>query len=156
MSLVKAEEDLKKKGMLDRIIHLAASTATVAEAAEALGVEPGMIAKTLSFLQEEKPVLILTEGTAKIDNRKYKDTFHIKAKMIPFEEVETQVGHAPGGVCPFGAKPEVRVYTDVSLDRFDIVYPACGDAASGVRLTPDELFRAAGALSRVDVTKPRI
>ena len=98
MSLVKAEEDLKKKGMLDRVIHLAASTATVAEAAEALGVEPGMIAKTLSFLQEEKPVLILTEGTAKIDNRKYKDTFHIKAKMIPFEEVETQVGHAPGGV----------------------------------------------------------
>ena len=99
MSLVKAEEDLKKKGMLDRVIHLAASTAPVAEAAEALGVEPGMIAKTLSFLQEEKPVLILTEGTAKIDNRKYKDTFHIKAKMIPFEEVETQVGHAPGGVC---------------------------------------------------------
>lgn len=100
MSLVKAEEDLKKKGMLDRVIHLAASTATVAEAAEALGVEPGMIAKTLSFLQEEKPVLILTEGTAKIDNRKYKDTFHIKAKMIPFEEVETQVGHAPGRRLP--------------------------------------------------------
>ena len=70
--------------------------------------------------------------------------------------MEALVGHAPGGVCPFGAKPEVRVYTDVSLDRFDIVYPACGDAASGVRLTPDELFRAAGALSRVDVTKPRI
>lgn len=100
MSLVKAEEDLKKKGWLDRVIHLAASTATVAEAAEALGVEPGMIAKTLSFLQEEKPVLILTEGTAKIDNRKYKDTFHIKAKMIPFEEVETQVGHAPGRRLP--------------------------------------------------------
>ena len=100
MSLVKAEEDLKKKGMLDRVIHLAASTATVAEAAEALGVEPGMIAKTLSFLQEEKPVLILTEGTAKIDNRKYKDTFHIKAKMIPFEEVETQVGHAPAASAP--------------------------------------------------------
>ena len=109
MSLVKAEEDLKKKGMLDRVIHLAASTATVAEAAEALGVEPGMIAKTLSFLQEEKPVLILTEGTAKIDNRKYKDTFHIKAKMLPFEEVETQVGHAPGGVCPFGINEKVIV-----------------------------------------------
>ena len=114
MSLVKAEEDLKKKGMLDRVIHLAASTATVAEAAEALGVEPGMIAKTLSFLQEEKPVLILTEGTAKIDNRKYKDTFHIKAKMIPFEEVETQVGHAPGGVCPFGINENVIVYLDES------------------------------------------
>lgn len=91
-----------------------------------------------------------------VDNRKFRDTFHSKAKMIPGDQVEALVGHAPGGVCPFGAKPEVSVYTDVSLDRFDIVYPACGDAASGVRLTPDELFRAAGALSRVDVTKPRI
>lgn len=100
MSLVKAEEDLKKKGMLESRNPSGSFHGDGAEAAEALGVEPGMIAKTLSFLQEEKPVLILTEGTAKIDNRKYKDTFHIKAKMIPFEEVETQVGHAPGRRLP--------------------------------------------------------
>ena len=153
MSLVKAEEDLKKKGMLYRVIHLAASTATVAEAAEALGVEPGMIAKTLSFLQEEKPVLILTEGTAKIDNRKYKDTFHIKAKMIPFEEVETQVGHAPGGVCPFGINENVTVYLDESLRQFETVYPAAGDDHSAVKLTVDELEKIAGATGWVDVCK---
>ena len=153
MSLVKAEEDLKKEGMLDRVIHLAASTATVAEAAEALGVEPGMIAKTLSFLQEEKPVLILTEGTAKIDNRKYKDTFHIKAKMIPFEEVETQVGHAPGGVCPFGINENVIVYLDESLRQFENVYPAAGDDHSAVKLTVDELEKIAGATGWVDVCK---
>ncbi|MFQ9396018.1 MAG: YbaK/EbsC family protein [Lachnospiraceae bacterium] len=139
--------------MLDRVIHLAASTATVAEAAEALGVEPGMIAKTLSFLQEEKPVLILTEGTAKIDNRKYKDTFHIKAKMIPFEEVETQVGHAPGGVCPFGINENVIVYLDESLRQFENVYPAAGDDHSAVKLTVDELEKIAGATGWVDVCK---
>ena len=125
----------------------------MAEAAEALGVEPGMIAKTLSFLQEEKPVLILTEGTAKIDNRKYKDTFHIKAKMIPFEEVETQVGHAPGGVCPFGINENVIVYLDESLRQFENVYPAAGDDHSAVKLTVDELEKIAGATGWVDVCK---
>ena len=156
MSLVKAEEDLKKKGMLDRVIHLAASTATVAEAAEALGVEPGMIAKTLSFLQEEKPVLILTEGTAKIDNRKYKDTFHTKAKMIPFGEVETQVGHAPGGVCPFGIHENVEVYLDESLKQFTTVYPAAGNDHSAVRLTIPELEQVANARGWVDVCKEAV
>ena len=100
MSLVKAEKYLQEKGFLDHVIELEASTATVAEAAAALGAEEGMIAKTMSFLQGEQPVLILTEGTAKVDNRKYKDTFHVKAKMIPFGEVEEKIGHAPGGVCP--------------------------------------------------------
>ena len=112
-----------------------------------------MIAKTLSFLQEEKPVLILTEGTAKIDNRKYKDTFHIKAKMIPFEEVETQVGHAPGGVCPFGINENVIVYLDESLRQFENVYPAAGDDHSAVKLTVDELEKIAGATGWVDVCK---
>ena len=153
MSLVKAEEDLKKKGMLDRVIHLAASTATVAEAAEALGVEPGMIAKTLSFLQEEKPVLILTEGTAKIDNRKYKDTFHVKAKMIPFDEVEQHIGHAPGGVCPFGINEGVEVYLDESLRQFEVVYPAAGNDHSAVKLTIPELEEVAVAQGWVDVCK---
>ena len=112
-----------------------------------------MIAKTLSFLQEEKPVLILTEGTAKIDNRKYKDTFHIKAKMIPFEEVETQVGHAPGGVCPFGINENVIVYLDESLRQFENVSPAAGDDHSAVKLTVDELEKIAGATGWVDVCK---
>lgn len=110
MSLEKAESYLKKAGFLDHVIELKESTATVALAAEALGVEPGMIAKTMSFLQGEQPVLILTEGTAKVDNRKYKDTFHVKAKMIPFEQVEEVTGHAPGGVCPFGIKDGIEVY----------------------------------------------
>lgn len=102
MSIEKAKACLSALGYADHIIELAASTATVAEAAQALGVQPGMIAKTMSFLQGDKAVLILTEGTAKVDNRKYKDTFRTKAKMIPFEDVERLIGHAPGGVCPFG------------------------------------------------------
>ena len=100
------------------------SSATVAEAAHALGVEPASIAKTLSVLQGEKPVLIVTEGTAKLDNHKYKSLFHIKAKMIPYDEVEAYVGHAPGGVCPFGVNEGVAVYLDESLRKFDTVYPA--------------------------------
>ena len=153
MSRERAERDLEKKGMLDRVIRLSDSTATVAEAAAALGVEPGMIAKTMSFLQEEQPVLILTEGTAKIDNRKYKDTFHIKAKMIPFEDVEHYIGHAPGGVCPFGIEDGVTVYLDESLRQFETVYPAAGDDHSAVRLSVEELEQIAGAKGWVDVCK---
>lgn len=101
MSLEKAKNYLEQVGFIDHLIELEAYTATVAEAAAALGVEPGMIAKTMSFIQGDKPVLILAEGTSRIDNRKYKDTFHTKAKMIPFDDVESLIGHAPGGVCPF-------------------------------------------------------
>lgn len=153
MSLEKAEKYLEEKGMRDRLIQLKESTATVVQAAEALGVEPGMIAKTMSFLQNEQPVLILTEGTARIDNRKYKDTFHMKARMIPFEEVEHWIGHAPGGVCPFGVKEGVTVYLDESLRRFATVYPAAGDDHSAVRLSVDELEQIAGAKGWVDVCK---
>ena len=156
MSFDVAYAHLEKLGLADRVHTFTESTATVALAAAQLGCEPARIAKSMAFLTDEGPILVLAAGDVKVDNRKFRDTFHSKAKMIPGDQLEALVGHAPGGVCPFGAKPEVRVYTDVSLDRFDIVYPACGDAASGVRLTPDELFHAAGALSRVDVTKPRI
>ena len=135
------------------MIELAASTATVTEAAAALQVEPGMIAKTMSFLQGNKPVLILTEGTAKVDNRKYKDTFHIKAKMIPFEEVEDIIGHAPGGVCPFGVKEGIKVYLDESLKRFDTVYPAAGNDHSAVRLTIEDLENAVDSEGWIDVCK---
>ena len=153
MSLVKAEKYLEGKGFLDHVIELEASTATVAEAAAALGVEKGMIAKTMSFLQGEEPVLILTEGTAKVDNRKYKDTFHVKAKMIPFDEVEEKIGHAPGGVCPFGINEGVEVYLDESLKRFETVYPAAGNDHSAVKLTIPELEQIAGARGWVDVCK---
>ena len=153
MSLEKAERYLEHKGMLDRVIRLKESTATVAEAAEALGVEPGMIAKTMSFLQDGQAVLILTEGTARIDNRKYKDAFHMKAKMIPFEEVDQWIGHVPGGVCPFGIRDGVEVYLDESLRQFETVYPAAGDDHSAVRLSVDELEQIAGAKGWVDVCK---
>ncbi len=153
MSLEKAENYLKEAGVLDHVIELKESTATVALAAEALGVEPGMIAKTMSFLQGEQPVLILTEGTAKVDNRKYKDTFHVKAKMIPFEQVEEVTGHAPGGVCPFGIKDGIEVYLDESLKRFETVYPAAGDDHSAVRLTIPELEEVSGAKGWVDVCR---
>ena len=153
MSLEKAKADLEQKGFLDHVIELKESTATVAEAAEALDVKPGMIAKTMSFLQGEKAVLILTEGTAKVDNHKYKDTFHVKAKMIPFGEVEEYIGHAPGGVCPFGIKEGITVYQDESLKRFETVYPAAGNDHSAVRLTIAELEDVAGACGWIDVCK---
>ena len=153
MSLAKAKKYLEGKGYVDHIIELEDSSATVELAAQALGVEPGMIAKTLSFLIGDTPILILTEGTARIDNHKYKDTFHTKAKMIPFEKVEEMTGHAPGGVCPFGAEEGIDVYLDESLKRFEIVYPAAGNDHSAVKLTISELEQASDALGWVDVCK---
>ena len=153
MALEQAKKYLTEKGYADRIIELEESSATVQLAAEALGGEPGMIAKTMAFLQGEQPVLILTEGTARIDNRKYKDTFHIKAKMIPFEEVEEIIGHAPGGVCPFGVKEGIKVYLDESLKRFDTVYPAAGNDHSAVRLTIEDLENAEDSEGWIDVCK---
>ena len=153
MSLESAERYLKEKGFLDRVIRFTESTATVLEAAQALGVEPGMIAKTMSFIQDDRVVLILTEGTARIDNRKYKDTFHTKARMVPFDEVEEKTGHAPGGVCPFGIKDGVEVYLDKSLRKYDTVYPAAGNDHGAVKLTISELEQTAGARGWVDVCK---
>lgn len=112
---LKSKKYLQEKGYEDHIIELEDSSATVQLASEALGVEPGMIAKTLSFLVSDTPILILAEGTARVDNHKYKDTFHTKAKMIPFDDVEDFIGHAPGGVCPFGIKEGIPVYLDESL-----------------------------------------
>ena len=153
MSLEKAKAYLAEKGYADHVIELEDSSATVQLAAQALGVEPGMIAKTMSFLLGDEAILILTEGTAKVDNRKYKDTFHMKAKMIPFEEVEGWIGHAPGGVCPFGIKEGIKVYLDESLKQFDTVYPAAGNDHSAVKLTIAELEEVAGAAGWVDVCK---
>ncbi len=153
MSFEKAKQYLETKGYADRIIVPSESTATVELAAAALGTEPAAIAKTLSFLIDDSAILILAEGTARIDNHKFKESFHTKAKMIPGEQVEALVGHAPGGVCPFGVNDGIRVYLDESLKKHDYVYPAAGDDCSGVKLTVAELEDAVGNFEWVDVCK---
>lgn len=153
MSMEKARAHLAKHGLEDRIIELRQSSATVALAAEALGCAPEHIAKTLSFVSSESAILILAAGTARIDNAKFKARFGMKAKMLPAEVVEEIIGHGVGGVCPFGVNPGIPVYLDESLKAYEIVYPAAGNAASGVRLTVDELFTASEALGFVDVCK---
>ena len=151
MSLEKAKKYLEEKGFLDRVIEPEVSTATVELAAAAVGVEPGRICKSLSFLIEDRPVIILAEGMARVNNKKYKAQFGKKARMIPREKVEEYIGHEAGGVCPFGLNSEVTVYMDESLRRWDVVYPAAGNDHSAVRLTPDELMMLSGAAGWVDV-----
>ena len=153
MSLNNVKEYFKKYNMEDRVIELSSSSATVKEAAEALGTEEALIAKTLSFIIEDKPILIVAAGDAKIDNSKYKGYFHTKAKMIPFEEVNNLIGHNPGGVCPFAIKENVTVYLDESLKRFDYVYPACGSSNSAIKLTIEELEKYSNYTTWVDVCK---
>ena len=151
MALEKAKKYLEEKGFLDRVIEPEVSTATVELAAAAIGVEPGKICKSLSFLIEDRPVIILAEGMARVNNKKYKAQFGKKARMIPREKVEEYIGHEAGGVCPFGLNSEVTVYMDESLRRWDVVYPAAGNDHSAVRLTPDELMMLSGAAGWVDV-----
>ena len=153
MSVEKVRAYLTPYGVTQRIRELEVSSATVELAAAALGVAPARIAKTLSFLTPDGPVLILAAGDAKIDNSKYKARFHTKAKMIGHDEVEPLIGHGVGGVCPFGINEGVPVWLDESLRRFDIVYPAAGTANSAVKLHLDELERASQAQGWVDVCK---
>ena len=153
MSMDKARAHLAKHGFEDRIIELEQSSATVALAAEALGCEPDHIAKTLSFVKDDGAILILAAGMARIDNAKFKACFGMKAKMLPAERVEEIIGHAVGGVCPFGVNEGIPVYLDESLKKYEIVYPAAGNDHSGVRLTVGELFAASEALDFVDVCK---
>ena len=153
MAFDKAKTYLESFGLADRIIVTEHSSATVSEAAEAIGCEPAMIAKTLSFLQEDQPVLILADGLARIDNRKYKERFHCKARMIPAELVEPLIGHDIGGVCPFGIHQDVRVYLDESLRKHEFVYPAVGTDHSGVKLTIPELETCCSGAEWVDVCK---
>jgi len=144
---------LAARGLEDRIREFSVSSATVELAAQALGVEPGRIAKTLSFYDGDSALLILAAGDAKIDNRKFKDQFGFKAKMLSPEDALRFTGHAVGGICPFGLAEPLRVYLDRSLRRYDTVYPACGTSSSAVVLTCDELERASEAAGWVDVTK---
>ncbi|MDR2784400.1 MAG: YbaK/EbsC family protein [Treponema sp.] len=136
------------------IIEMAASTATVPEAANALGVIPARIAKSISLRIGENAMIIVTAGDMKLDNRKYKDRFGVKAKMLSPEEALKATGHAVGGVCPFALPPGVDVYLDVSMKRFQTVYPACGSGNSAIELTMDELDEYSRNKEWVDVCKP--
>ncbi len=146
-------EYLSARGFGDRYIDLSTSSATVAEAAAALHCAPAQIAKTLSFLVEDQPVLILAAGDAKVDNHKYKGFFHCKAMMCPRERLEELVGFAAGGVCPFACKDGVKVYLDASLQRFSIIYPAGGNSHSAVKLSVAELQTLTGCSAFIDVCK---
>ena len=153
MSIERARAYLAEKGVADRIRELDHSSATVELAAEALGVEPARIAKTLSFMLHETPILIVAAGDAKIDNHKYKSFFGVKAKMLTPEEAETLIGHAVGGVCPFGVLENVKIYLDRSLTRFETVFPACGSSNSAIELTIPELEELSAMAEWVDVCK---
>lgn len=153
MSYDRAYEYLKERGFADRIRLFDVSSATVALAARALGCEESHIAKSLSFDQGGKTVIVVVAGDVKVDNHKYKERFGCKAKMLPSDEAEMRVGHAVGGVCPFGVNEGVEIYLDESLRRFDTVYPAAGTASSAVRLTPAELESLLPQAGWVDVCK---
>lgn len=153
MSIQRARAYLTTLGMQDRIREFPVSSATVELAASALGVEGKRIAKTLSLWLEDRVILLVAAGDAKIDNAKYRHRFGKKAKMLSFEEVEPAVGHGVGGVCPFGINEGIEVYLDVSLKRFETVFPACGSDNSAVELTPEELERCSCAKDCVDVCK---
>ena len=144
---------MKKFGLDSRIQEFTASSATVELAAQALNCKPERIAKTLSFKIDEKAILIVAAGDAKIDNTKFKAQFQTKAKMLTPEEVESLVGHSVGGVCPFGINDHVEVYLDCSLKRFDSVFPACGSSNSAIELAIDELERCSNSAAWVDVCK---
>ncbi len=153
MSIEKARAWLDRFGLGDRIREFEVSSATVELAAAALGVEGARIAKSLTFKKDGGALLIAAAGDARVDNRKFKDAFGCKAKMLSPEEVLSLVGHPVGGVCPFGINDGVAVYLDESLRRFDTVYPACGSANSAVGLTLEEFFTASSALGWVDVCR---
>ena len=154
MSIEKGRAYFRALGIEDRVQEFTVSSATVELAAQALGVEGARIAKTLSFKTEDGCMLILAAGDARIENRKFKDKFHMKAKMLSADEVLELVGHPVGGVCPFGIdNPAVTTYLDVSLRRFDTVYPAAGSSNSAIQLTCDELAEYARSAGWVDVCK---
>lgn len=153
MSVESVKEYLSQFGVDGRVLEFESSSATVELAAAVLGVEGARIAKTLSFKTADGALLVVAAGDAKIDNRKFKDFFGFKAKMLSHEEAVELVGHAVGGVCPFAVKEGVRVYTDNSLRRFSTVFPAAGSASSAIELTCDELFEYSHSAEWVDVCK---
>lgn len=153
MSVKKVREYFKQWNMEDRVLEFDVSSATVELAARALNCEPKRIAKTLSFMVGDKCILVVTAGDAKIDNPKYKQRFGTKAKMLPPDKVEELTGHEIGGVCPFAVKEGVETYLDISLKRFDTIFPACGSSNSAIEMTVDELEKYSNCTDWVDVCK---
>ena len=153
MAIEKVREYFSQYGMEDRILEFEVSSATVELAAKALNTEPCRIAKTLSFMVGDSPILIVAAGDAKIDNKKYKAYFGAKAKMLSPDEVVEKIGHAIGGVCPFAINDGVKVYLDDSLKRFTSVFPACGSSNSAIELTPEELEKYSDFIEWIDVCK---
>ena len=153
MSIEKGRAYFRQFGMEDRVREFDVSSATVELAALALGVEGARIAKTLSFKKDDSCILILAAGDARIDNHKFKDKFHMKAKMLAPEEFLSIVGHPVGGVCPFGINDGIDVYLDESLKRFETVFPAVGSANSAIELDLDELYKYSNAIEWIDVCK---
>lgn len=155
MAIEVVREYFQKFGLNNRIQEFEVSSATVELAAQALGVEPARIAKTLSFKSEEGAILIVAAGDVKIDNSKFKEEFGMKAKMLTPEEVVKYIGHAVGGVCPFGIPSEVQVYLDESMKRFETMFPAAGSSNSAIELSLEELYQYSNAVKWVDVCKLR-
>lgn len=153
MAIQKVREYFKQLGIEARIQEFEVSSATVELAAEALGCEGCRIAKSLSFKVDDKPILVVAAGDAKVDNHKYKEQFSQKAKMLSLDECEQLIGHAVGGVCPFAINDGVDVYLDESLKRFDTVFPACGSSNSAIELTIAELEKYSKYKAWVDVCK---
>lgn len=153
MSIEKVKAYLSQWGLDGKVLEFSVSSATVQLAAEAVGVEPGRIAKSLTFAVADNTVMIVAAGDARIDNAKYKAQFRCKAKMLGFDEVEERVGHKVGGVCPFAVKDGVQVYLDVSLKKYESVYPACGTSSSAIELTIAQLEETSRSLGWVDVCK---
>ncbi|MBD8924241.1 YbaK/EbsC family protein [bacterium] len=153
MAIDKVREYMKKYGRENDIMEFGVSSATVSEAAQAIGCDEASIAKTLSFIVNNIPIVIVVAGDKKIDNRKYKDYFHEKAKMVPYDKLAEIIGHEAGGVCPFGLNEGVLVYLDKSLKEHDIVYPACGSHNSAIKLSIDELENITNFEDWIDVSK---
>lgn len=153
MSIERVKAYFRSYGMEEKILEFDVSSATVELASTALHCEPQRIAKTLSFMVDDHAILVVTAGDAKIDNAKYKAQFGKKAKMLSPQEAETLVGHAVGGVCPFAVNEGVAVYLDISLKRFDTIFPACGSSNSAIELTIAELEKYSEYLEWVDVCK---
>ena len=153
MAIDKVRDFFRGFGMEDRIMEFDVSSATVDLAAQALGCEPCRIAKSLSFITSDGPILVVAAGDAKIDNPKYKAQFNTKAKMLTPEEVSSLIGHEVGGVCPFGIREGVSVYLDISMKRFETMFPAAGSSNSAIELTLPELEKYSGSLGWIDVSK---
>ncbi len=153
MSIERARAWLKNFGRDQDILEFPVSAATVPLAAEAIGCDAAMIAKTLSFDVKGEPILIVACGDTRIDSPKFKAVFHTRPHMLDRSVVGSLIGHEVGGVCPFGVNPGVKIYLDEALRRFDVIYPACGSENSAIKMTPDELLSVSGALGFIDVCK---